>query len=879
VPWTIAGFDALARLNLYVTCHVGIFDFGPFGRRYIEKQSLSYALLGRYSQTYQRFRNYWRRQRSPITVSRSAPALPASARPANIAPLPGQPPDITIIVVARCFEDTRFSLTRAAGPLALEFIICDIGKTDVTGPYANRPNVSYIRCEHDAAYSVAVNRSLSYINASVVGLFEAGTRPAGEALQQLFTSLTDHKGIVGPQVVYPDGRLKAAGGIVNFRNVPECYGHLDSQPNHPRYKFARQVDFCPEAYLIKRDIFHKLAGFNEGYRTSRIAHIDLAFRARALGHFCHYCPNSRVFSSSVEDWCEDWRDDLDRFQREHADQIAHDYETAGPDLSRVHDRAPRARVLYIDADTPTPDQRSGSIDAINIIRILQDFGFRTTFVPENFLHQGKYTEKLQAMGVETIYSPYFVNIHNLIIEKGCNFDLVVICRADIAHRHLDLILKLIPTARIVFNTVDLHFLREMRGAKLSGQPELAEKARRMRESELASIRKVDATIVLTNDEADIVRREVPGALVHVIPLVRDPPELRPVKSFASRSGVVFGGTYQHPPNADAVTYFVRDIWPLVRRRLPMAVFRIVGSGVTPDIQSLAGNGVEVVGFVADLDAFLGQSRVAVAPLRYGAGMKGKILSTLLVGLPTVATSIGTEGFGLTSGQEILVEDDPQEFADAVVRLYTDEEMWTRLSKNGLKFSRSNFTLDKARDKLRRLLSDIGFDPTSKSPHPKPEDSEILLSATQLQQDILKAKPICHPSKLAGKIAEQYLKHFTQARVQSFKRTINNNFYQWLPGNLEDNQFGRLLKFFHDRPSVLPLSIVAGSGRPGAVLDVDSAFASSPVEHDHYFEFYSFFVGLLWHYVSCQDGVGLHATLEEPQLGNPLPIRLGSRIVS
>jgi putative sugar O-methyltransferase len=537
------------------------------------------------------------------------------------------------------------------------------------------------------------------------------------------------------------------------------------------------------------------------------------------------------------------------------------------------------RVLYIDADTPTPDQRSGSIDAFNIMRILQELGFQTTFVPENFLYRGDYTKKLQALGVEAIYRPRYVSIRDLITERDSNFDLVVICRADIAHRHLDLILKLVPTARIVFYTVDLHFVREMRSAKLSGQTEEAEKARRVRESELASIRKADATVVVSTDEAEILGREAPGAHVHVIPLVRDPPPLRSVESFASRSGVVFVGTYEHSPNVDAVKYFVREIWPLIRARLPTTAFYIVGSGVTPDIQALAGNGVEVIGFVPDLDAILGRSRVAVAPLRYGAGMKGKILSALLVGLPTVTTTIGTEGFGLTPGHEILVEDDPQRFADGVVRLYTDEETWTRVSKNGLTFSRTNFSLDKARDKFRMLLSDIGFDMSASPPHAKLEDSELVCLARQLQKDILKVKPICYPANFASNSSDRHFNHLSNTRLPSFKRVINNNFYQWLPSNRQDNQFGRLLKFFHDSPSALPLSIVAGSGRPGAVLDDASPFANSPCEQDHHFDYYAFFVGLLWHYVSSQDSFGVHKILEEPRLGDPLPIRLGNRTIS
>jgi GT2 family glycosyltransferase/glycosyltransferase involved in cell wall biosynthesis len=766
VPKTFAGFDALSRLNLYITFALGLFDFGPIGRRYIQTHSLSYAVLGRYSRLrlswYNRLRNAWRAQdlqiSTPTPPSLSArsqistptpPSLPARSKWVSVAPLAGRSPDMTIVLVTKSLESTLAfvdSLAHSQGRLALDLIICDVGKGDVTGVlFANRPNFLYIRCEPDAAYSNAANQSLSSISTNVVGFFEAETLMQGEAPQHLLSSLTDQKGIVGPQVLYPDGRLKAAGGIVKYRKAAYGYGHLDPQPDHPRYKFARQVDFCPAGYLIKRDIIHELAGFNEQYRTFEFAHIDLAFRARALGHSCHYCPSAQVFSYCAEGG-EDRQNDWDRFAREKAAQIVDDYETTGQDLSRLHDRAPAGRVLYIDADSPTPDQNAGSAYTINIIRILNEFGFRVTFVPEsNFIHRGKYTDTLQAMGVEAIYAPYFHNVRDLLIEKDGNFELVVLCRVEIAHRYLDLVRQLVPRARIVFNTVDLHFLREMRGAELLDQAELLERAQRTRHAEVASIRKADATIVLTDQEADIVRREAPGALIHVIPLVPDPDELcraAPFAApFAARSGVIFVGTYQHAPNADAVTYFVRSIWPLFRQRVPTAVFRIVGSGVTPEVQALAGNGVEVVGFVDDLDAVLAQCRVAVVPLRYGAGMKGKILTSLRAGLPTVSSSIGIEGFALTPGEEILVEDDPYVFADAVTRLYTDEAMWTRLSQKELEFARKNFSFDRSRDLFHRLLSDIEVDRLSTSTASK-MDAEILRSTSQFQRDIRKAKPVC-----------------------------------------------------------------------------------------------------------------------------------------
>src|SRR5262249_31453846 len=475
---------------------------------------------------------------APSQISMPAPlSLPGRSEEVGVARVAGRSLDVTIVLVTKSVESTLafvHSLAHCQDRLALDLIICDIGKGDFTGLlFANRPNCLYIRCEPDTPYSNAANQSLSSISTNVVGFFEAETLIHGEALQHLLSSLTDQKGIAGPQVLYLDGRLKAAGGIVTYRKAAYGYGDLGPQPDHPRYKFARQVDFCPAGYLIKRDIILKLAGFNEQYRTFEFAHIDLAFRARALGHSCHYCPSAQVFSYCAEGG-EDRQNDWDRFTRETAAQMVDDYETTGRNLSGLHDRASAGSVLYIDADSPTPDQNAGSAYSINIIRILNEFGFRVTFVPENnFGHQGKYTDALQAMGVEAIYAPYFHNVRDLLIAKDGDFELVVLCRVEIASRYLDLVRQLVPRARIVVNTVDLHFLREIRGAELLGQPELLERARRTRDAEIASIRKADATIVLTAEEADVVRREAPGARIHVIPLVPDPDELCRVAPFAA----------------------------------------------------------------------------------------------------------------------------------------------------------------------------------------------------------------------------------------------------------------------------------------------------------------------------------------------------------
>ena len=195
----------------------------------------------------------------PIRIPTQSP-LPNSGW-IGIAPRSEQSPDLAIVYVTKSLESTLAFidlLAHSQGRLVLDLVICDVGKADVSELlFANRPNILYVRCAN-AAYSVAANHGLSLVTTNVVGFFAAQTLIESEALHRLFSSLSDQKGIIGPQLRYTDGRLKAAGGIVNSRKGAYGYGHLDSQPDHPRYKFARQVDFCPGGYLIKREILHEL---------------------------------------------------------------------------------------------------------------------------------------------------------------------------------------------------------------------------------------------------------------------------------------------------------------------------------------------------------------------------------------------------------------------------------------------------------------------------------------------------------------------------------------------------------------------------------------------------------------------------------------------
>ena len=189
----------------------------------------------------------------------------------------------------------------------------------------------------------------------------------------------------------------------------------------------------------------------------------------------------------------------------------------------------------------------------------------------------------------------------------------------------------------------------------------------------------------------------------VIPNIHVVSEEREISS-EERAGLIFIGHYLHDPNADAVEYFVRDILPLVKLRIPEVKFLMLGSAMTEEVKRLADNSVEAIGYVPDVTPYFRKSRVFVAPLRFGAGMKGKIGQSMSLGLPVVTTSIGAEGMGLVNEEHVLIADGASEFAEAVVRLYTDDDLWKTIALQGRDLMQRDFSPAVVQRQIEALLA-------------------------------------------------------------------------------------------------------------------------------------------------------------------------------
>jgi glycosyltransferase involved in cell wall biosynthesis len=357
------------------------------------------------------------------------------------------------------------------------------------------------------------------------------------------------------------------------------------------------------------------------------------------------------------------------------------------------------RTLVVDHRMPMPDHDSGSVRMFALVRLLRELGHEVTFASDSAERHPRYEADLLHLGVGSVYG--FAAIAAHLEREGHRYRFVVLSRPEVADRWLAVARAHALHAKVVYDTVDLHWVRFLRGAEATGNASLRFEAERFRVVERLLARSADLVLAITPEEKEALLAEAPGARVEVVPNVH---ACRPPSTpWAQRAGLMFIGGFEHVPNLDAVEWFVGSVLPLVQRELPGIVLRVVGSKAPESLRRLASAAVRIEGHVPDPTSLFEQSRVFVSPLRYGAGMKGKIGHAMSHGLPVVTTSVGAEGMRLTDGENTLVADGAAAFAAAVVRLHEDELLWSKLSRASVQHVQQRFSEDAVRATLASLF--------------------------------------------------------------------------------------------------------------------------------------------------------------------------------
>lgn len=643
--------------------------------------------------------------------------------------------DIKVSIIIPAYNQAVYtynainSIIKSMPEYSYEIIVMDDNSTQIEARELNKKveNIKLVVNKENLGFLKNCNKGATHAKGKHILFLNNDVYVLKNWLDKLVDLIESNNniGMVGSKLVYPDGRLQEAGGIIWNDASGWNYGRLDA-PTKPEYNYVKEVDYISGAsIMIKKDLWQEIGGFDELYSPAYYEDTDLAFKVRKHGQKVLFQPKSVLvhfegISNGTDVSCGTKKYQVinnKKFYNKWKDVLKKDNFENSKNLFLARDKSQyKKHILIIDHYIPEFDKDAGSRTMYQYLLEFIELGFHVTFVPDNFYAIQPYTSQLESFGIEVLYGVSIAHqgFEEWYVNNIKYIDIIYLLRPHITTKHIGTIKKHNKHAKIIYNGVDFHYLRLEREYELKLDEQILIEAKKYKNIEFEIFNTVDMVVTISEHEKDVFEIEFPNKNISVIPtyIYNKSFPLSKNSSFKNRKDILFVGGFTHSPNKDGILWFVYNEWQKIKSKNPDIQLNIVGSNAPEEILKLEKDlQINILGFISDdeLNKLYDSTRIVIAPLTYGAGVKGKVIESIAQGIPIVTTEIASEGILCKTNTDTYIVKNAtskSSFAEQVLELYSNEREWLSMREQQIKYSNSHFSQYAAKNIIKKIFKGI-----------------------------------------------------------------------------------------------------------------------------------------------------------------------------